>query len=85
MGKLNIGAGYLGLPGFYESSRVLPVYVVGQQKPSPGLMLGGFVLSSHDGTFGRQTSIAPVPLSSNLDVMRKADSHTCTYHTRTDG
>ena len=49
---LTFGVGYLGLPGSYASSCVLPVYVAGQRKSSPGLMLGLLVLASHDGSCG---------------------------------
>ena len=38
--ELTLGVGYLGLPGSYASSCVLPVYVAGQRRSSPGLMLG---------------------------------------------
>ena len=47
----------LGLPGSYASSYALPVYVAGQRRSSPGLMLGLFVLSSHDGIRGGRRSL----------------------------
>ena len=36
--------------GVYASSYVLPVYVAGQRRSNPSLMLGLLALSSHDGT-----------------------------------
>ena len=53
--KLTFGVGYFGLPGSYVSFCVLLVYVTGQRRSSPGLMLGLSVLSSHhDGTCGER-------------------------------
>ena len=53
----NFWSGYLGLPGSYASSCVLPINVAGQRRSSPGLMLGLLVLSSHDGTCGGRRSL----------------------------
>ena len=44
--ELAFAVGYLGLPGLYASSCVLPVYVAGQRTSSPGLMLGLFAVES---------------------------------------
>ena len=38
--KLAFGVGFSGLPGLYASFCALPVYVAGQRRSSPGLMLG---------------------------------------------
>ena len=57
VGELTFGVGYLGLPGSYASSCVPPVYVAGQRKSSPGLMLGLLVMSSHGGTCGGRRSL----------------------------
>ena len=63
----------MGLPGLYASSCVLPVYVAGQRRSSPGLMLGLLVLSSHDGTCsGRRSLRLRSDLSSALlDIMQR--------------
>ena len=62
----------MGLPGLCASSCVLPVYVAGQRRFSPGLMLGFLVLSSHDGTCdGRRSLLFRSDLSSDLDVMQR--------------
>ena len=68
----------MGLPGLYARSCVLPVYVAGQRRSSPGMKLGLLVLSSHDGTrsfycissiIGRSTSCSKY-LMQQLDVFR---------------
>ena len=70
--ELALGVGYMGLPGSYTSSCVLPVYVAGQRRSNPGLMLGLLVLSSHDGTCGgRRSLLFRSDLSSARDVMQR--------------
>ena len=70
--ELTFGVAYLGLPGSYASSCVLPVNVAGQRRSSPGLMLGLLVLSNHDGTCGgRRSLLFRNDLSSALDVMQR--------------
>ena len=51
------GVAYLGLPCSHASTCVLPVYVAGQRRSSPGLLLGLLVLSSHDETYGGRRSL----------------------------
>ena len=65
-------ATWVSLPGLYESSCVLPVYVAGQRRSSPGLMLGFFccrVMMEHAVDVDRYCS--EVTLSSALDVMQR--------------
>ena len=70
--ELTFGVSYIGLPGSYASSCVLPVYVAGQRRSSQGLMLGLLVLPSHDGTCGgRRSLLFRSYLSSALDVMQR--------------
>ena len=76
--------GHLGLPGSYANSCVLPVYVAGQRRSSPGLMLGLLVLPSHDGTCGgRRSLLFRSDLSSALDVMQR-HTHICIDRMKTD-
>ena len=61
----------MGLPGLYASFCVLPVYVAGQRRSGPGLMLAVLVLSSHEGTRGgRRSLLFRSDPSSALDVHR---------------
>ena len=77
--ELTFGVGCLGLPGSYASSFVLPVYVAGQPRSSPGLMLGLLVLSGHDGTCGGRRSLLCSEVISLLLLMCNATAHA---HTR---
>ena len=70
--RVNFWSGLLGSTGLYASSCVLPVYVAGQRRSSPSLMLGPLVLSSRDGPCGgRRSLLLRSDLSSALDVMQR--------------